>query len=450
MKPRHWLIPVLAAWALGASEAGAHFLFVRVGPIAEGGRSAEVTFGAGLGPGEPKFVDKIASTRLWAQTTPGEFRPLDVRKGVDRLTAHLPASGPIAVVGECQYGVIARPGATPFLLRHHPKAVAGAPDELNRMRRREGSPLEIVAEFEGDRVHLVVYTDGKPTPGASIHVLGADMSDSVIVAGPDGRSTRDLPPAGRCLFYAGRERMTPGELDGTHYDKIMEFATLDFTRPLVPTGGDAEAISLFEDAVAARAQWKDFPGFSAEVLGMIDGRPFAGSVTVDAAGNAEAKVDGPAARAWVEGQLASIAMHRIAQEPGDRPVLRFAEEGDSHPLGRLVAFEGGQFASSYRVKDRQIMTVNRPMGKSVMTIVTLDNEKNAEGRFLPLGYVVQHWDDVTGDLRRAESVRSRWARVGAFDLPASVVVANALDGGQSIRGFTLTDHKLMAPAAGAR
>ena len=242
--------------------------------------------------------------------------------------------------------------------------------------------------------------------------------------------------------YFRSDLKTPGQLDGQKYDEIREFATLALDWPFYSEGPDDGAVSLFEDALAARAEWKDFPGFSAQVSGQVEDQRFQGSATIDDAGNVTVEIDEPSAKSWVEGQLASIAMHRISQEPGEKPVLRFLDRDESHPLGRLVAFEGGRFASSYRIKDRQLMTVNRHMGRSNMTIITLDNEKTPEGRFLPLGYTVQYWDDQSGDLRRTESIRDRWVRVGNFDLPASHVVVTASDGGQTIRSLTLTGHKL--------
>ena len=174
MRLRYGLIFTLAAWAIGSAEARAHFLFVKIGPMAEGGRSAEVYFSERAEAGDPKFVAKIASTKLWLQTPTGEYQPLTVRPGVDRLRAHVPASGPIVVVGECQYGVIARPGETSFLLRHFPKAVsyspkneAGRVHELNnmeRLKRRDGAALEITAEFLPSLIKLVALRDGKPLP----------------------------------------------------------------------------------------------------------------------------------------------------------------------------------------------------------------------------------------------------------------------------------------------
>ena len=63
-------------------------------------------------------------------------------------------------------------------------------------------------------------------------------------------------------------------------------------------------------------------------------------------------------------------------------------------------------ASSYRIKDRQIMVVNRRMGKQNMTITVLDNETNPEGQFLPHSYVVHYWDAATGKLNRSRRSRS--------------------------------------------
>src|SRR3954470_24309143 len=94
-------ILMLAAWALLGNRADAHFLFVRVLPAAEGGRAAEVYFSELAEAGDPRFIDKIAGTRLWLQQTPGEFKPLAVHKTPDRLRAWVPASGSVLVVGRC-------------------------------------------------------------------------------------------------------------------------------------------------------------------------------------------------------------------------------------------------------------------------------------------------------------------------------------------------------------
>jgi hypothetical protein len=301
-----------------------------------------------------------------------------------------------------------------------------------------------MATVEGDRLRLVLLHDGKPAPGAVFITVDADLNNEKVTAGPDGQATWAPPAAGRYSIYTQVNSKQSGEVRGAKYEEIREFATLAFAWPLERKGGDSDAVSLFEDALAARAQWKAFPGFSSRIAGEVDGRAFDGRVTVDADGDVALETDDESARDWVQGQLESIVMHRQAPASGrPKSVLRFADDRDDHPLGRLLKVEGGRFAASYRVKDRQITVVNRHVGRNDMTITTLDNERNSEGLFLPRSYVVQYWDDKTAGLLRTETVQDRWVRAGAFDLPAAHTVTTASDAGFSVRTFTLSDHRLL-------
>src|SRR5262249_32833413 len=165
--------------------------------------------------------------------------------------------------------------------------------------------------------------------------------------------------------------------------------------------------ALFEEAVAARARWEKFPGFSAHIKGQVDGRPFEGSVSVSAKGEVYVEIEDEGGQLWAQEQLESIVLHRAAADkPASserkKPVLRFADFDKIHPFGRLLEFEGGRFASSYRVKDKQILVVNRHLGKEYMTITVLDNERTPEGHFLPRSYTVQYWDAASGRLLHTE------------------------------------------------
>jgi hypothetical protein len=441
----------------GRGEARAHFLFVRVGPMAEAGRSAEVFFSEQAEAGDPKFVEKIAGTELWLQTAarPGAFEKLGVRPGADRLRAAVPSSGTVAVVGVCEYGVLARPNETPFLLRYYPKAVAGKPDEVNALVLVAGRPgpgakpvrLEIVPTFENGRVKLALLREGKPMPGAAFHAVDSDLTEVEFVAGPDGLSVWTPPAPGRYSVYVKDVLKESGERDGKHYDEVRDFATLAFSWPLDRRDADPEAVALFEKAVADRAVWDDFPGFTAEVAGSLDGRPFSGKVTVSADGTVKAEVDDARARPWVDDQLGSIVMHRLPNpsDEGSKPVLRFADRDDDHPLGRLLAFQGGRFASSYRVKDGRITVVNRQIGKQAMSITVLDNTPGAGGKSLPQSYLVHYWDAASGRLDRVETVQDRWRRVERYDLPAGHTVTTSSDAGLSVRSLTLSGHRLAKP-----
>lgn len=442
------MLAAAATWVAIGSEAHAHFLFIHIGPPAEAGRSAEVYFSEQAQAGDPTIIDKIAHTQLWVQKTPGEFQPLKVHQAADRLRAYLPFAGSVAVIGDCQYGVLKR--EVPFLLRYYPKAIAGKPEELNRLQPRHECPLEIMAAIDGERITLVALRKGKPIPDAVFTTVDADLVNEELSTGADGRAAWTPPTRGRYSVYTRYVTKEPGELNGKKYEEIREFATLAFTWPLERRGPDPEAVALFEEALAARAQWKGFPGFTAQVAGDVDGRQFQGTVQVDADGGVKLDTNDTPVERWVKDQLESIAMHRIASaqgsSPGDsKPVLQFADDHNDHPLGRLLLFEGGTFASSYRVKDKQIVVVNRNMGKQNMTITVLDNDRNAEGLCLPRSYTVQFWDAATGDLRRIETVQDRWQRVGSWDLPTSHLVTSASETGLATRSFGLLKHELLTP-----
>jgi hypothetical protein len=442
-----------AIGGLLCGEAQAHFLFVHITPPAEGGRAAEVYFSERAEAGDPRFIGKIAGTQLWSQTSPGVFQPLKVQKGTDRLRAFLPVSGSVVVIGSCPYGVLARSKQTPFFLRYFPKAIAGNPEELARMQPSSKVPLEITAAVEGDHLRLTALHDGRPIPKAVFHTVAADLSNEELVASDDGQATWKPSAPGRYSVYIRWITREQGHVNGKRYEEIRDFATLAFSWALQRKGADPEAVALFQEALAARAQWTGFPGFTARIAGSVDGRPFTGKVTVAADGTVQLENVEEAAQRWLQDQLESMAMHRGAgaqDEPSDspKPVLRFAEAADgNHPLGRLLIFEGGRFASSYRVKDRQIAVVNRHAGRQYMTITVLDNDKNAEGKFLPRSYTVQYWDAATGDLNRTETVHDRWQRVGSWDLPTSHTMTIASGAGLTVRTLTLSDLHLLQKAA---
>jgi hypothetical protein len=458
------VLPALVVLGL-AGQARAHFLFIRIRAHAEAGRSAEVYFSEQAEAGDPRFIAKVAHTKLWAQTRPGEFRELPVRPAADRLRAALPAERSLVVVGHCEYGVLARPNQTPFLLRYYPKAVAGIAQELNRMTPRREIPFEIQPSFESNgldkdkascaRIRLVALRQGKPIKGAVFTAVDSDLSEETIKAGPDGSAVWAPASPGRYSVYVRDTLKQKGTLDGKSYDEVREFATLALSWPLERREADPEAVVLFQEAIAHRAQWRNFPGFSAEISGQLDGRPFAGDVTVKSDGSVDLHADDPTAKRWLKDQLDSLVMHRMpspsaerSEAPGSGPWLWFADPADDHPLGRLLVVEGGQMASSYRIKDRQIMVVNRRMGRQNMTITVLDNETNAEGRVLPHSYVVHYWDAATGTLKSIETIQERWQRVGAWDLPAAHSVLTASDAGLSVKVVRFSELKL--PAAKSR
>ena len=206
---------------------------------------------------------------------------------------------------------------------------------------------------------------------------------------------------------------------------------------------------MFEDALATRACGR-ISGLHGQDIGRHRRAAFRRHpVTVAPDGGVTLElVDDDGVQGWVREQLESITMHRAASQHAaserEKPIVRFADDQADHPLGRLLAFEGGHFATSYRVKDKQITSVNRVLDGKNMTITVLDNEKNAERAILPHSYTVQYWDGATGKPSAAK--RCRLADAGGQLGPSARTGDGRSRGGFSVRSFELREHKLAAPA----
>src|SRR5262249_4975971 len=222
---------------------------------------------------------------------------LPVRKAGDCLRSPLPGSGSVAVIGICEYGVLTR--KTSFLLRYFPKAIAGKPEELNRLLPFKNVPVEIIARATDDELQLQALQNGKPFPGALLQtaVKEGDIG-TVMKADNEGKATWK-PPAGNHSIYFSAITKKAGARAGQKDEEIRDCATLAFTWPLASPKADPKAVALFQKALAARGHWKDFPGFSAHIQGHADGRPFFGTVTIKASGAVDAKIADQNALGWV-------------------------------------------------------------------------------------------------------------------------------------------------------
>jgi hypothetical protein len=437
--PGSLLKALLVAVALVPGVAHAHFLFIQIGPHAESGRGVEVFFSERATAGDPKFVGKISHTELWRQDEPGKFQPMTVARGTDRLRASLSGST-VSVTGRCEYGVLKREKA--FLLRYYPKAVSGKPQDLARLERHAAIPLEIVPVFSAEAVELTVLHNGQPVPETTVTTVDANLQNEELKTDAAGRVT--WKPVGTGPFAVYVKHVTPqsGTLNGEKYDEIREFATLGFDWPVDGARVDDEAVAMFERAIAVRAAWSDFKGFSAKASVYLDGRRHEGPITVKADGEVtfggEGGIEDEAAREWVRDQLHSMVIHRVVSSGiRSKPVLSFADDDRDNPLGRLLTFHGGRFASTYRIRDDEIIVVNRNLGPENMSLQMLDSERNADGKVLPRAYQVQYRDAQTGAIVRVETVRNRWERVGKLDLPSSLSQTISSAGGNSVRSLTL-------------
>jgi hypothetical protein len=214
-----------------------------------------------------------------------------------------------------------------------------------------------------------------------------------------------------------------------------------------PAKGDAAATKLLADARAARASWEHFPGFSADLAVNFDGKLFRGQVRADATGKVEVDVAEPAAQRWAKGMLASIVGHRLDNGNEAPTPCVFTDNETDHPLGRAIRVVSDDLHSSYRVRDRQILVVNRQLKDSRFTITVLENRVNADQRYLPAVFAVTTWDLKTDALRSTNTQHQTWVRLGRFDLPATTTAVTATAGKLEVRSLSLSNHQLSATAA---
>lgn len=207
---------------------------------------------------------------------------------------------------------------------------------------------------------------------------------------------------------------------------------------------DPAATKLLAEARAARASWDNFPGFSADLEVNLDGKVVTGRVEVNPKG--KVKLDPPEGEAhdWARRQLGSIVGHRMDGGASMETPCAFADDVAHHPLGRSIRVLNDEFHSSYRIRDRQILVVNRAMPDQGVrfTITVLENRRNEEGHFLPVSFVVNTWNQKSGALESSQAHHQTWVRVGKLDLPQTLTIVTAKERTQEARSLKLSNHQL--------
>lgn len=195
----------------------------------------------------------------------------------------------------------------------------------------------------------------------------------------------------------------------------------------------------------ARMTWGEgFPGFEAEMVVRADGEVHRCSVKVTAGGAVLLNMPKPRPKSveWAQDRLQSVVDHRQA---GSRKYdVSFADDDTDHPFGRLIKFNQDRLHSVYRIQGDLIREVHRTVGQTRFIISVIEVTQTAEKKYLPRTYTVSYWDADSGGLKRSDTFYSGWTRVGAFDLPARLlVVTTAGDRRRDVRELRLSDHRLL-------
>ena len=220
--------------------------------------------------------------------------------------------------------------------------------------------------------------------------------------------------------------------------------------PLAAAGqnGQADAVSardLLQQARENREVFtKDFHGFRSKLTVRIDGKAHHGTCLFRVPGTLEIALNGGKAPSVVEAAVRNMLMHRV---PSSTTVTAEARYGapDAHSLGRRVLLDD-KYQSTYRIKDRQILEVDRKLSEFRRVLTVLETKKTASGRYLPRHVFAVVFDNDSGSVREAWTYITRFQEVGGNYLPHSRHVLRTGEGRNSTLLIEWRDIELLEDA----
>jgi hypothetical protein len=437
-----FLVTLGAALTL-ASPAAAHFVWIDI--VDNGGTpTARVMFGESAEPGEGRLLAKIAKTRAWVRMADGTSTELKLAPPATEdqpaaLTARLPA-GATAVEAACDYGVYTRaPGGV--RLQYYAKCMAAG---ATKPQASKESRMEIVPGRRDGKLEVTVLFDGKPDAGAELIEVNDEGQGSDIKLNADARAIIKPPKSGRLALRAKHAAAgESGEIDGQRYGQTSYYATLVLAGLGADSPAEDSAAAALARAREGRAIWRDFPGFTTDVVVRGDDGKLEARATIDAAGTVELSGERSALHDWAQDQLQSLVQHRMPDGEITEGDVTFVAEPVMHPLGRLIDLGDEQRQSRYRLNGDVITEVNRLMGPQRFTISVLSIHRNGEGKYLPEAFTMSFWDVKTGELKETRAFWNSWRRVGDFDLPERILEIAAGEQGAKTKELMFQNQRLL-------
>ncbi|WP_339734630.1 DUF3386 family protein [uncultured Gimesia sp.] len=231
---------------------------------------------------------------------------------------------------------------------------------------------------------------------------------------------------------------------------LIVLLTLSATMQWTPAKGQPEtetdqekaaATKLYQAAREARAVWRDFPGFKADVTVRYNDKQTTGKLTADKDFKVKLILDDESLSEWSLPKLRSVIGHRKYRQQKPIPAT-FADQQINHPLGRLVNIDGKKV--SFRLQDDVMTEVQRRSDKMWFTISTLDVWRTKEGAVLPRDTSVTYRNPNTGAITSNRSNTFGFARVGNFDLPATMLTVECSENFErNIGSIKLSNHRLL-------
>ena len=196
---------------------------------------------------------------------------------------------------------------------------------------------------------------------------------------------------------------------------------------LTPTNSARE---LFRKAYENRYTWDtQFPGYTAEIELKHGKENYKGRIRVNADTSVEVTgIEKADARQVVENQLRMLITHRrrVPFEVAHRNST--FKLGSTDKTGAVEIFElADQTESHYKVFQQQLLQVNRLLGKSAVTVDTLDSE------ITPFGYVATRYratfsQPQTKQVLGVQEYFDSYKKMGSYYLPTRQVIRDFQQG----------------------
>jgi hypothetical protein len=193
----------------------------------------------------------------------------------------------------------------------------------------------------------------------------------------------------------------------------------------------------------------DFAGYSADVVYNENGVVYNGTIdyTPKVALKFELKGLAKADFDKLESDITSLISHRrggdFAKGDGKYPITFGAD--DKNPIGRLVELND-EMKSSYRVRNNQVVQVNRTMGGEFFTINILETTPVTDGKYLPRQFTVTYMDDKTKAIKKTQFFTDAYENVEGAWLPKTRRIITVENGQTNVRLIEFQNFKVKAAA----
>jgi hypothetical protein len=213
------------------------------------------------------------------------------------------------------------------------------------------------------------------------------------------------------------------------------------------TATQVSAQELFRAAYENRYTWdKEFPGYTADIKYIYDGKEYNGQVNIST--NLKAEVLGVAdeeAQKAIHGQAWEIAVHRVRrtfeQTHGENSFRYGATDAD----GAVEILMGGKAeGDKYKLRNNEVCLVHRHIHGVVVTINTFSSHETGEG-YLSHTYDSVYHDPKTGEQKGGKSnFVDEYEKVDKYSILNRRVITTDVDGKPSVQEFVFSNIKLMA------